>query len=52
MSAAEVAASAFILAGSALALLAALGAQRHGQDGVVRALARTERAAGPVSAFG
>ncbi len=36
----------------ALALLAALGAQRHGQDGVLRALARSERATGSVSAFG
>jgi hypothetical protein len=36
----------------ALALLATLSAGRHGQDATVRALARTERAGGPVSAFG
>ena len=35
-----------------LALLAVLGARRHGQDAAVRALSRAERAAGPVSAFG
>ena len=34
-----------------LALLAALAAQRHGQGAVLRALSRTERSAGPVSAF-
>ncbi|MBB6626018.1 maleylpyruvate isomerase N-terminal domain-containing protein [Nocardioides sp. KIGAM211] len=34
-----------------LALLAALAARRRGQDDVLRALARTERAGGPVSAF-
>jgi hypothetical protein len=34
-----------------LALLASLSAQRRGQDAVVRALARTERAGGSVSAF-
>jgi len=36
----------------ALALLATLSAGRHGQDVTVRALARTERASGSVSAFG
>lgn len=36
----------------ALALLAALGARRHGQDRLVRALSRTERGQGSVSAFG
>jgi hypothetical protein len=36
----------------ALALLATLGAGRHGQDRLVRALSRTERAEGSVSAFG
>jgi hypothetical protein len=36
----------------ALALLAALGARRHGQDRLVRALSRTERGEGSVSAFG
>ena len=35
-----------------LGLMAALSQRRHGQDSVVRALARSERAAGPVSAFG
>jgi hypothetical protein len=35
-----------------LALLAALGAQRHGAAGLVRVLARAERADGSVSAFG
>ena len=34
-----------------VALLASLAAHRHGQDALVRALARTERADGPVSAF-
>lgn len=34
-----------------LALLAALSARRRGQDGVLRALSRSERQAGPVSAF-
>jgi hypothetical protein len=34
-----------------LAVLAALSARRHGQDAVLRALSRDERAAGPVSAF-
>lgn len=34
-----------------LALLAALAARRRGQDAVLRALSRAERAAGPVSAF-
>jgi len=36
----------------ALALLASLSASRHGQDATLRALARAERAAGTVSAFG
>ncbi len=36
----------------ALALLATLGARRHGQDRLVRGLSRTERALGSVSAFG
>jgi hypothetical protein len=35
-----------------LALLAALGASRHGQSAMVRALSRAERAEGAVSAFG
>ena len=35
----------------ALALLAMLGAQRHGQDTAVRALSREERAARPAAAF-
>ena len=35
----------------ALALLAMLGAQRHGQDAAVRALSREERAARPAAAF-
>ena len=35
-----------------LGLMAALAQRRHGQDSVVRALAREERATGPVSAFG
>ena len=35
-----------------VALLAAMSVRRHGQDALVRALARTERAAGSVSAFG
>ena len=35
----------------ALALLAMLGARRHGQDAVVRALSREERAARPAAAF-
>lgn len=35
----------------ALALLAALAAQRRGQDAVLRALSRDERSQGPVSAF-
>ena len=35
----------------ALALLAMLGARRHGQDAAVRALSREERAARPASAF-
>lgn len=35
----------------ALALLAALAARRRGQDAVLRALSRRERAAGSVSAF-
>jgi hypothetical protein len=35
----------------ALALLAMLGARRHGQDAAVRALAREERAARPAAAF-
>lgn len=34
-----------------LGLMAALSQRRHGQDSVVRALARAERAAGSVSAF-
>jgi hypothetical protein len=34
-----------------LGLLAALSARRHGQDAVLRALARKERAGGSVSAF-
>lgn len=34
-----------------LALLAMLGARRHGQDAVVRALSRSERAPGPAAAF-
>ena len=34
-----------------LALLALLSARRHGQDAVLRALARAERASGQVSAF-
>lgn len=34
-----------------LALLAALSARRHGQDAVLRALSRTERAQGSVSVF-
>jgi len=34
-----------------LALLALLSARRHGQDAVVRALSRTERAGAPVAAF-
>ncbi len=34
-----------------VALLAALSVRRHGQDAVLRALARGERAEGPVSAF-
>ena len=34
-----------------LGLMAALSQRRHGQDAVVRALARAERAAGSVSAF-
>jgi hypothetical protein len=34
-----------------LALLAMLSARRHGQDAVVRALSRAERAGGPVAAF-
>ena len=34
-----------------LALLAALSARRQGQDAVLRALSRAERAQGPVSAF-
>ncbi len=34
-----------------LGLMAALAQRRHGQDAVVRALAREERATGPVSAF-
>jgi hypothetical protein len=34
-----------------VALLAVLSLRRHGQDAVVRALARAERAGGPVSAF-
>jgi len=34
-----------------VALLATLSVRRHGQDAVVRALARTERASTPVSAF-
>ena len=34
-----------------LALLAALAARRRGQDSVLRALSRSERAVGPVSAF-
>ena len=35
----------------ALALLAMLGARRHGQDAAVRALSREERAARPAAAF-
>jgi hypothetical protein len=35
----------------ALALLALLGARRHGQAAAVRALSRVERASGPASAF-
>lgn len=35
----------------ALALLAVLGARRHGQAAAVRALSRAERASGPASAF-
>ena len=35
-----------------VALLAAMSVRRHGQDALVRALARTERVAGSVSAFG
>ena len=35
-----------------VALLAAMSVRRHGQDALVRALARTERASGSVSAFG
>ena len=35
----------------ALALLAMLGARRHGQDAAVRALAREERAVRPAAAF-
>ena len=35
-----------------VSVLAALAARRHGQDRVVRTLARAERAGGPVSAFG
>ena len=35
-----------------VALLAAMSVRRHGQDALVRALARMERAAGSVSAFG
>ena len=35
----------------ALALLAMLGSQRHGQDAALRALAREERAARPAAAF-
>jgi hypothetical protein len=35
----------------ALALLAMLGARRHGQDAALRALAREERAARPAAAF-
>jgi hypothetical protein len=35
----------------ALALLAVLASQRHGQDAAVRALSREERAARPASAF-
>ena len=35
-----------------VALLAVLSVRRHGQDALVRALARAERAAGSVSAFG
>ena len=35
----------------ALAVLALLGARRHGQDAAVRALSRRERAAGPAAAF-
>jgi hypothetical protein len=35
----------------ALALLALLGARRHGQDAAVRALSRRERATGPAAAF-
>ena len=34
-----------------LALLAALAVRRRGQDAVLRALSRHERASGPVSAF-
>jgi len=34
-----------------LALLAALAARRRGQDAVLRALSRSERAVGPISAF-
>ena len=34
----------------ALAVLALLGARRHGQDAAVRALSRRERAAGPAAA--
>lgn len=34
-----------------VALLAALSARRHGQDAVLRALSRAERAGGPISAF-
>ena len=34
-----------------LGLMAALSQRRHGQDSVVRALARTERATGSISAF-
>jgi hypothetical protein len=35
----------------ALALLAMLGARRHGQDAAVRALSRAERSSGPAAAF-
>jgi hypothetical protein len=34
-----------------LGLMAALAQRRHGQDSVVRVLARAERSAGPISAF-
>ncbi|MBA3781086.1 MAG: maleylpyruvate isomerase N-terminal domain-containing protein [Nocardioides sp.] len=34
-----------------VALLAALSVRRHGQDAVVRTLARSERGGGPISAF-